>query len=438
MHTNNRRNGILYVLFALFFLTSSLEAQVLKKVKKVYLFNGLLVLLKEDHTLPLVTLQVWIRVGSVYEKKDDSGVTHFIEHMLFKGTKKYGSGEIARIIESHGGRINAGTGKDFTVIYVNVPKEALDIAIEIVANVLQNTTFPEEEIERERLVILEEIKRHDDDPESLLWDMFNEKIYSTTPYRYRVIGTTETIAKMTRETLIHYYGTYYIPNNMTLVVVGDIKTKQLLPKIKTFFETLPRKELSPLPLLTEIPKENFVHREKRPVQQAYFLSGFLGPTVESNDQYALDVLSVILGEGRNSRLYKNLREEKELVWGIGTSFLTQKGTGLFIISAQAEKDKIDQAADETYAELTKLQKNGITDKELTRAKTLIESSWLFSNETYSGQAHTLGYAATIKDIKYAREYLRNISAVKKEDIKYVVDTYFQGKKLNLIVFYPEK
>jgi len=434
----------------LFFSFSLSEANPLKKIKKVNLPNGLTVVLKEDHTLPLCSIQVWLKVGSVYEgvklrvpklrdlRGENYGISHFLEHLLFKGTKKYGVSEIAKIIESLGGRINAGTGKDFTVIYFNVPKEGIETALEIAVEILENTIFPTEEIERERLVILEEIKRQDDDPDSILWNLFNEKIFSHTPYHYRVIGTMETIKKISREDLIYYYQTYYVPNNATLVIIGDIKTKKILSSVKKKFELLRKKELPSLPVLKETAQENFFYTEKKPVQQALLLCGFLGPTAESNDQYALDLLGTILGEGRNSRLYKNLREEKELVLSIGSSYLTQKGSGLFLISARLEPKKVEPVLEEIHQELFNLQKDGPTDKELTRAKILIENGWLFANETYSGQAYTLGYAMTLKDLKYAQEYLKNIAQVKKEDIKFVLNKYFQGKKPSTIIFYPEK
>lgn len=406
-------------------------------MKEERLKNGLLVLFKEEHTLPLISLQLWVKVGSAYENEKNNGITHFLEHMLFKGTKKYGVGEIGHLIESSGGRINAGTGKDFTVFYLNIPKDALPLALEVLAEVCGNATFPQEEVERERLVILEEIKRHDDDPDSVLGDTFNERVYTLTPYHYRVIGTTETIQGMSRETLIEYYQTYYVPNNMSLVIVGDFEMEKILPTLQGLYGSLPTRTLPSPPPLSEPTKEAFQHKERKNVQYAYILAGFLGPTVESSDQYAFDLLAVALGEGRNSRFYKKLREEKKIVWDIGSSFLTQKGTGLFLIVARSTPDKVDSVVKEITEELLDLEKNGLTDKELIRAKTLIESSWLFGNETYSGQAHTYGYAATLKDTEFAENYLKNISAVSKDEIKEVLSTCFPGKKLNLVVFYPE-
>jgi zinc protease len=438
MLTNKKKGLYLTISFTILLFSSNIaEGNTLDNVKRTNLTNGLTVILREDHNLPLCSIQIWLKVGSVYED-NNYGISHFLEHLLFKGTKKYGVGEIAQIIESLGGRINAGTSKDFTILYFNVPKEGIETALEIATDVLQNTTFPSEEIERERLVILEEIKRQDDDPDSVLWNLFNEKMFSSIPYRQRIIGTTETISKISREDLLNYYQTYYVPNNASLIIVGDVETNKILLFIKEKFETLLKRELPSPPCLEETTQENFFFSEKKPVQQALLLSGFLGPTVENEDQYALDLLADILGEGRNSRLNKNLREEKELVFSIGSSYLTQKGSGLFIISARLEPEKINQVIDEIHQELLNLQKEGISDKELVRAKTLIENGWLFANETYSGQAHTLGYAVTLKNIEYAQEYLKNIAQVKKEDIKFVLDKYFQGKELSTIIFYPEK
>lgn len=438
MLTNKKSKGLYLIVLSitLLFSFNRVEANILEKVEKINLANGLTVILKEDHNLPLCSIQVWLKVGAIYEEKK-YGISHFLEHLLFKGTKKYGAGEIAQIIESLGGRINAGTGKDFTIIYFDVPKEGVETALEIAADVLQNTAFLTEEIERERLVILEEIKRQDDEPDSVLWNLFNEKLFSHTPYQYRIIGTTKTVSEISREDLVGYYQTFYIPNNATLVIAGNFETEKILSTVENNFGILQKKESPPIPLLEEKQAESFFYTEKQPVQQAVLLCGFLGPTVESDDQYALDLLATILGEGRNSRLYKNLREEKELVLGIGSSYLTQKGNGLFIISARLEPGKVEQVIAEIHKELLDLQKNGIMDKELTRAKTLIENGWLFANETYSGQAHTLGYAMTLKDLNYAQEYLGNIARVKKEEIKTVLDKYWRGEKLSTIVFYPE-
>lgn len=411
---------------------------VLKNVKQIELDNGLKVYLKEDHNLPIVSINTWLKVGSTYENDKNNGISHFLEHMLFKETKTRSVGEISKTIESHGGRINAGTSKDYTVCLIDIPSEELDTALDLMSDILQNATMPKSEVERERLVILEEIKRRDDDPDAALWDKFDSSFYSASKYRYRVIGTSETVNGITQEMLMDYYKRQYVAKKMSLVVVGDFDSQTIIEKIKKLFGTIAPGEEPEKIDLVEPEKDVFTFTEKKPVQRAYLLSGILGPTVESKDMYTLDLISNILGQGRTSRLYKNIREKKQIVYSIGASNYTLKGSGMFIVTAVGPENKIMETYKEIHQEIDNLCSKGVTDQEFNRVKTLIINGWLFGNETYGGQCGTIGYCVTLKDLAFAQNYLEQMAKINKDDVNQVMNKYFKNKKLSYVIFLPEK
>lgn len=410
----------------------------LKGVKKSQLKNGLTLIVKENHTLPLVSLQIWVRVGSINETPSENGISHFLEHMLFKGTTNYSTGEITRLIESNGGVTNAATGKEFTHYYIDIPSENFPLALKILTEVSLESVFPEDEIERERLVILEEVKRRNDNPDALLWDKFDSQLFTQTSYHYPIIGSTTTIKGITRAKLLDYYYRYYVPNNMVLVVVGNVKYEQVVDLAKKYFAVFSAAKLPPMPDLIEPKKAPFSVSLKLPVKQARLLLGILGPTIDSPDQVALDVLAVYLAGGRSFSFYRILREEKKLVYAIDASFITQKGTGFFLIGAEGEAKKIEESRKEIKKIIAETIQGKIDHKQLTRAKELIKSGWLFSYETNDGQAGQLGYFAAVNKWTMLRNYLSLVEKISVQDLRNVLKTYFVGQEFSSLIAYPEE
>lgn len=420
------------------------EATWFGDVNKTELSNGLTIITKENHSLPIVAVQMWVKVGSINEDKSNNGISHFIEHMLFKGTTRRGVGEISKEIEIRGGEINAATSKDFTYYHIVIPSEHLHIALDILGDASMNATFPQEEIERERLVILEEIKRRQDNPSSHLWDLLNEKLYISSPYRFKVLGTEEVVRNITRDTLRNYYKKFYLPTNIYLVVVGDFKTKRAIRDIKKLFDvqssSFYRKGISEkgaVPMDMVPGKKEEVEIKKK-VKQAYLRLGFLGPNIKDEEQYAMDVLAYILGRGRSSRLYRDLREEKKLVWSIEVWFLTHKGQGPFVISAACEPAKIRKVCAGVLEEIAKIKNGVIDEKELKKAKMMIESDYLLSNETFAGQAFSLGYYETLYTHNFVQSYLERVSRVNTADIIKVANKYLDLGAYTLAVIRPYK
>lgn len=399
--------------------------------------NGLRYVVIEDHTSPVVSMQVWVRCGGVNESGPSSGVSHFLEHMLFKGTKKLSANEIARVVETRGGSINAATGTETTHYYIDVPSDSFNEALDVLAESVLNPSFPPEEFEKERLVILEEIKRRDDNPQSDLWDEFLEILYRNTPYRQQVIGSVKTIKEMPRETLVQQHKTFYVPQNMVVVVVGDVKAAAAKKKIKDLFGALPRGEYPVFPLLQEGLLETSKLKEiSRPAQQAHVALGFIGPTLEDPQQVAMDVLATTFGGGNSSRLYQTLREDKQKVWSIGSSFMTHYGSGAFAIFAECPPEKARSLPADIYLLLNEADSNGFNADEMARAKAQLRSSWLFSQETYHGQASQWGFYTVLNHPEVLTTYLKHLDKVTLEDLKDLLARYFQGRELSGVILRP--
>ncbi len=406
--------------------------------KKTVLKNGMTVYVKEDHKLPLVTVQLWIRAGSIDETTKTNGISHILEHMLFKGTEKYPLGEISRVVESYGGYINAATSKEFTYYYIDIPTEGFEDALSIICELAgQKATFPPEELDRELKVILEEIKRSQDHPDHVMFENFNKQLYSQTPYKWEIIGTNETVSNMTREEIIAYYKKFYVPNNMYLLIAGDVKAPAVKKTVTKSFGTFISSGVTKRTDLIETPKAPVTERIKKDVQHAYFITGFLGPELEQEKyQYAGDILSIILGSGRSSRLNRNLYEEKQLVYTVGCSYYTQLGSGMFLVSALCETKNVEKVQQEISNELNKVINEKITPQEIEKAKELIKSSWYYQFETINNQAQTLGYWLIVNKLDFLENYITNIDKVTHKDMKKFLTVYYTG--LTTTVVEPEE
>ncbi len=401
------------------------------------LSNGLRYVVLEDHASPVVSMQIWVRCGGVNENAETSGVSHFLEHMIFKGTKNLSAGQIAEVVETRGGSINAATGAEMTHYYIDMPSDSFGEAFPVLAESVLYPAFPPEEFEKERKVILEEIKRRNDNPQSDLWDAFLETLYHHTPYKQQVIGSVETITRMTRDVMIRQHRDYYVPENMVVVVAGDVKASRVKKEIKRLFGGLPRTPRPPLPpLLEPQPEGRRLKQISRPAQQAHVAVGFIGPTLSDPQQVAMDVLATVLGGGNSSRLFQTLREEKRSVWNIGASFITHAGSGAFGIFAECPPEKARSLPNDIYLLLNDAETDGFRPDELERAKAQLRSSWLFSQETYHGQASQWGFYATLDRPQMSKTYVRDLERVTLEDLKALLSRYFQGRELSGVVLMP--
>ncbi|HIE33042.1 MAG TPA: insulinase family protein, partial [Thermodesulfobacteriaceae bacterium] len=277
-------------------------------VHKHTLSNGLTAIVEENHRAPVVAVQVWVKVGSIYEDEKVAGITHLIEHMIFKGTQTRGPGEIASTIEGYGGYINAFTSYDYTCYYIVGPREILEVALDILSDALFNSVFDPKELEREKEVVLEEMRMREDRPMIVLSEEVLKTAYQKYPYRRPIIGYESTVKKITRRDILQYIKKFYVPENIAVVVVGDIESEKALALIEQYFGKVPRKR----PPKTVFPKEPYVTSPqsvvvKRPVEEGYFEIVLPAPPLTEKEAPIMDVIAALLGEGRSSRLYLKLR-----------------------------------------------------------------------------------------------------------------------------------
>jgi zinc protease len=397
------------------------------------------VILDENHAAPVVTVQVWVKAGSAQERGGQEGVAHLHEHMLFKGTQSRGVGSIAREVEAAGGQINAYTSWDMTVYYVNMASRFMNKGIDILADIVENATFDAQELEKEIEVVLEEIRRSKDIPVRRLSETFYETAYGLHPYGRPVLGFNETVRGFTREDVMGFYRNWYVPENLVWIMVGDLDPETLMPELEEKLSRIPNRPVPIRKQAAEPPQSAprvFVQQED--VKEAHLKIGFHIPDISHPDVPALDLLAQILGQGRSSRLYSSLRMQRRLVNSISTSSMTPKEPGLFMIRSSLEARDIDPALTGILEETYRLCFEPVTVDELKKAKTQIESDFIYQQETVQGQARELGYyEAIVGDLGFGERYLDRLRAARAEDIRRVARHYLRPDNLTLGTLVPK-
>ena len=311
-----------------------------RNVHKWVLQNGLTVIVEEDHSSPVASVQAWCNTGSIHEDKlVGAGMSHILEHMLFKGTKTRPPGKIANEVQDEGGYINAYTSFDRTVYWIEVPKAGVAKAVDILADASVNATLPESEYTKEQEVIRREFAMGYDNPDRMTSLLLFDTAYKVHPYAYPVIGHMSLYNTLTRDDVMRYYKARYVPNNLTFVIVGDVDAESVHTQIETFFQDYPRAVLPPVYIPTEPPQlgKREVHQEF-PTELSRVMLAWHVPGLDHPDIPALDVLATVMGEGRSARLYRELREKKGLVFSISSSVYSPAYPGLLIASAATEPD----------------------------------------------------------------------------------------------------
>lgn len=421
----------------LLFSITLIYADVYKGAKFMKFSNGLNAVIKKDTSVPVVSVNIWVRVGSINENQDQAGLSHFIEHLLFKGSKNYQGDLMTRNVEKMGGVINAATSKEYTCYYIDIQKDGYIEAIKMLADTVSNPLFPEDEITQERKVVIEEIQRHLDNPQSQLFEYFMQTIYKDSAYKNSIIGNENVIANVSRDNIINYFKTHYIPSKMVVSVVGDIDVEQTKQAIEATLGKLKKADLPAEPVIIESSKNGDTFTIKDKTVHTYLLAGFLGPDMSSDDMCAADVALNILGSGKSSRLYRTLKEDKKLVFAISSSFMTLKGTGSAFISAVFEQQKYDEVMTNITAEIDKFAKDGPTEEELSKIKMNIKADWLFSLQTFNEQSGQFGYWQLQGHLEKFQDYLKNIDKVTAKDIKDFMNKYYSKERLSKAVIFPK-
>lgn len=433
--------NVLIILNFLLVVTMSIAsvqaAELAPHLHKTTLDNGLTVLVKEMPGTRVATVQVWVKAGSVYENEDEAGITHFIEHMIFKGTETRGPGELAGAIEGVGGRINAYTSYEFTVYHATLSAAHWGMAFELLAEAVMHSVFDQVELEREIKVVLEEVAMRYDRPNIMLFHELMATAYTSHPYRFPVIGNKESINNFSRDKILAYIKKHYYPENMAVVVAGDVKGSEVAAKVKDVMGSMVAGVEKAPSLPAEPPQEEArFFTMKADIMQPQMVIALPISQFDNPDTPVLDVLAQIVGHGETSRLYRSLRDEKQLVYGISASAFTPTDPGMFEISAILEGDKMLPAFEAALTELFKLKYFSVTTEELQRAKRSLESDFVFNLERVEGQARVLGSFEMMTGDPREDDYLEKVRAVSHEDIKKVARKYFTENIINVGFLMP--
>lgn len=404
--------------------------------------NGLTII-AEQMPLDVVNLNVWLNVGSVVESNDINGMAHYLEHMVFKGTKNLKSGDFERLIEAKGAITNAATSQEYTHYYITTaPRDFAELA-PLQLDVVLNAQIADEAFERERLVILEEIRRSQDNPRRRISSRTMETCFNTLPYRRPVLGLTSVIEQLTPQQMREFHSCWYQPSHMTAAVVGNLPVEQL---IEIVAQSTEHHQIAPLSssvtekLHPEAPFKTIVRSEyeDESLQQARLIMVWRVPGLKDLDQtYALDVLAVILGQGKVSRLFRELREEKRLVSSISASNSSYNIQGIFSISAQLPVENIAEVEEIIINHLRQIQADSITKTELKRISTQVANRFVFSNERPSDRANLYGYYYSgLGTLEPALNYPSYIQSLDSHQIQEAAQKYLSCDAYGVIVVKP--
>ena len=406
----------------------------------------------------MVNVSSWVKTGSINEDNKNNGISHFLEHLMFKGTHKHKAGEFDHILESRGAIVNAATWKDYTFYYVTLPKgendENFNLAIELHADMMTDPVIPDCEMgapfdindknvtdKRERHVVIEEIRMRKDQPWTKVYNATNNAMYTSHPYKRDVIGTPEIISQVRQEEVMNYYRTFYSPKNVTTIIVGEFDFDNVLQKVVREFNWGERPEPPERNILPDKPVQHTVYVENEAnINSSFMMFGYLGvPATDLKNLIALEMLSVILGEGASSRLYRNLIENsKERIFNIidAENYAFRDGSNFFI-QANFKPEYKEKAIELVKEEIEKI-KESITDRELNKAKKKLKSRFACEVETVSEIGESIGYYMTVcDDLTLAEDYIPICNTITAEDLKETAKKYLNINNAVISILSPK-
>ena len=436
-------NKNLFLLLTLF-TALPLQANTVESM----LDNGMKIIVREDHRAPVVATQVWYRIGSTYEHDGITGVSHVLEHMMFKGTKKLKPGDFSEIIAANGGSDNAFTSQDFTGYHQRIASDRLEICLELEADRMRNVIFLQEEFKKEVAVVQEERRwRVDNKPKSKLFEQFYATAFLSSPKRIPTIGWMGDLENLQMQDAADWYQKWYAPNNATLVVVGDVNSADVIQLATKYFADLKPSDIQPPKQTPEI-KHNGERRIKLYGQTAnpYMIMGYktpvlLGNKENRNDVYALDVLSAILDGGSSARIAKHMLRGDEIAVEAGTSYDPfDRLAGLFLFAGTPNKGVTPEQLEAAFtAEIKDLQDNEVSQQELDRVKAQVIASKVFERDSMFYTAMQIGMLDSIgHDWRIMDSYVDDIRAITAQDVRRVAAEYFDSSQLTVATLWPEK
>ncbi|MGQ9870764.1 M16 family metallopeptidase [Leptodesmis sp.] len=397
--------------------------------------NGLTVIHQCTPATSVAAVDIWVKAGAALEPDEWSGMAHFLEHMIFKGSSRIPPGAFDREVEHRGGVTNAATSYDYAHYFITTASQYLEETLPYLADILLDAAIPDEEFDRERDVVMEELRQSYDNPDCAAFQLLTEMVYQSHPYGRPILGWEETLLNHSPTAMRAFHHTHYQPENMTVVVVGDISQDRALKLVDRTFQSFPNRAYCTLSLQEAEPPITRIRRQELAMprlEQARLMMAWLGPGMDSPFQtldeklqaaYGLDLLSVLLAEGRTSRLVWELREDRNLVQAISSSFSLQKGSGLFTITAWLEAEHLERVEAIICDRLSELASVPVSEAELNRCKRLLCNDYAFSTETPGQLAGLYGYYSVMACPSVVPSYPQRIQAIRPEDIQRLASQY---------------
>jgi len=408
--------------------------------KKTTLKNGLRIITVPSKSTQTVTVLVLVGTGSKYEKKEEKGISHFLEHMYFKGTKKRPSSlEIAETLDRVGGIYNAFTSQEYTGYFAKVSKEHFDLALDWVSDIFLNSTLPEKEIEKERGVIIEEINMRKDHPIEHVQVLWQRLLYGDQPAGWDVAGEVETVSKIKREDLIEYRETQYLASNTIVCLAGNFNEKEGIEKVKKYFKKIKTGKSREKPKVIEKQEKPEILFEKRETDQTHICLGVRGFNLFDKRRYAQEILGLILGGMMSSRLFEKIRTKLGIAYYIETDVFSDPDTGYLVTRAGLNNEKLEQGISEILKEYRKIKRDGVSKSELKKAKDYLKGKMNILLESSDAKASFFATQEILeKRILTPDQIFKRINRVSQNEILKLAREIFRPEKLNLALIGPKE
>ncbi|TCO79892.1 M16 family metallopeptidase [Marinisporobacter balticus] len=400
--------------------------------QKYTLSNGVRVVLEKIPHVKSVSLGFWVKTGSIHENKTNNGITHFIEHMLFKGTEKRNAKEIAAAIDDIGGQLNAFTSKECTCYYAKVLDSHVDIAVDVLTDMLFHAQFNAEEIEKEKSVVLEEINMYEDSPEDKVHDLLSKTVFDGHTIGFPVLGNHKTVENFQREDLLNYIKKNYTTENMVVSVAGNFNEALLLQLLEEKFKIFTNKK----------EKQDLINCPKfitntaikyKDIEQLHLCIGLEGVPLMSDDYYPLLLMNTVFGGSMSSRLFQNIREDKGLAYSVFSYPSSYKQNGIFTIYAGINPAQLEGVMQSIKDEVHNIKKYGLTEEELVKSKEQLKGNYILGLESTSSRMLSIGKSELFLEKIYSqKEILNKIDEIKMEDVRNVIDKIFVLDKVSIV------
>lgn len=392
--------------------------------------NGIKIVSENISFVRSISFGIWVKVGSQNEDLNINGISHFIEHMIFKGTDKRSAKDIAEQMDEIGGQINAFTTKQMTCFYFKILDKNFDKALEIMADMFLNSSFSDEEIEREKQVVIEEINMYEDTPEELVFELMHQKVFDGSSLAWPILGSIDNVKSFSHEKLKNYYKKNYFGENIIISVAGNFETREMLEKIKKYFGGIKNNRAEKKNLDVKY-KNDFVIK-KKDIEQVHICLGFPGVKNLVEKIYVLAVFNNIFGGGMSSRLYQKIREENGLAYSVFSYNYSYEKVGLFNIYAGINPSKVEDCLKFIIHEIKNLDINLISQKELAKSKEQLKASYLLNLESSSSRMNSLGrYMVFYNKILTSEEIIDEIDKINLDDIYNLIKEIFDFNKISL-------